>query len=81
MEFDVIAVDDRRYPADRFSAFARKETGGFGVLEKRVLLFAQDEFYFAPERWDPVGISPVHLPREADEFVFAPRAVDLFDLD
>ena len=80
MDVDVVAVDDRCDPADRFSVPARKETGGFGVLEKGVLLFAQEEFYFALERRDPVGISLVHFPRETDEFVYAPRTVDLFDV-
>jgi hypothetical protein len=80
MEFDVIAVDDRRDSADRFSISARKETGSFGVLKKGVLLFAQEELHFALERWDPVGVSLVHLPRESDEFFFAARIGYLFNV-
>ena len=80
MEFDVVAVDDRRDPADRFSVSARKETGGFGVLKKGVLLFAQEELHFALERWDPVGVSLVHLPRESDEFFFGARTGYLFNV-
>jgi len=79
MDFDVVAVDDRCDPADRFSVPARQETGGFSVLKKGVLLFAQEEFYVALERRDPAGISPVHLPGKMDEFVYAPRVSDRFD--
>src|SRR5208337_4169761 len=79
VDVDVIAVDDRRNPADRFSVFARKEIGGFGVFKKGVL-FAEDEFYIAHERRDPVEISLVHFPWEPDEFVHTARAVDLFNV-
>jgi hypothetical protein len=79
MDFDVVAVNDRCDPADRFSVLARKKTGGFGVVKKGVLFFVQEEFYIALERWDPVGVSLVYFPREADEFVFVARTVDLFD--
>jgi hypothetical protein len=80
MECDMVAVDDRRDPADRFSVLARKETGGFGVLKKGVLLVVKEEFYFALERRDPVGASLVHFPRESDKFVDAGRTYDLFDV-
>lgn len=80
MVFDVVSVDDRCDPADCFAVPVRKETGGFGVLKKGVLRFAQKEFYFTPERWDPVGVSLVHFPRESDEFVQVARTLDLFDL-
>jgi hypothetical protein len=49
------------------------------VLKEGILLFVQEELYFAFERWNPVGVSMVHFPRESDEFLFAPVTVDLFD--
>jgi len=64
----MITIYDRRDPADDFPVISGKETGGLGVQKKRIYI-AQDKFHLADERRDPVGVSLIHLPGEADEFI------------
>ncbi len=49
-------------------------------MKKRVLLFVQEVFYFVLEWRHPVGVSQVHFPGEADEFIHSGRIENLFDI-